>query len=242
MKKILFKSLFLVIFPFLFSAPLLSGTSISINNVSGTWDNVTGGPLMHETGSGTNFIYWGGMNQFPGNGFFSPSSYLITGAAPPIFPVSLNTPFTLATLTAHNGVIPEGTAITNAMLNLSLGLSINETPFTNTFSYNLLHDESSNVIGSCCSDLNTILNNNPQTSTFNVGGNIYTLTLTGFEMGNVPTSQFQVNEFGNAVLQLQGIISETVVTPEPAIYLLLGSFLGITGILVFKRRSRRLFS
>lgn len=209
----------------------LFADTITINSVTGSWSNITGETYLNVHGGGTNFIYWGATGA-PAS---ADSSYLFTGNAPPVYSVTPDVPFVLGTLDMVNNVIPNGSAITGATLNINIGLSINGSSFTTPISYNLLHDETVNNDPPCCGDTNTFLNNNPYTQTITVGGKNYAFQITGFEIGGVPVTEDTVQENSNSLLQLEAII----IAPEPSTYMILGSFLVIFGFVAKKRLMKR---
>lgn len=209
--------------------------TISINSVTGAWSNISGG--QNVTGIGTNQINWGAASG-------QNSGYLFVGSAPPIFSVSPNTAFDLGQFTHFNFPIPSGSGITGARLTTTVNLSINGSAIpAMTFAYDFLHNETPNVAPcqagsvSTCDDIVQITNNQEFSSIFNVGGQDYTIKITGFDVNGSLFDQFMTQENKTNEATLKAIVTvPDVAVPEPSTYLLMGSLLGVT---LFCRRLRK---
>jgi hypothetical protein len=218
--------------------PVFLSAQIDITNISGTWTSVQGG--ANVTGLGTNSVYWGAT--------YTPTSlksgYGFT-AAPNIYNVEPGSSFLLGTFTHYNQDIPANTAITKATLNTQLLLAVDSTPaaFYN-FQYVFLHNETPNVAGQCpagsvsiCDDIVTIENNDARVNNVVINGQTYHLTIQGFQVnGGKTLSQFLTPEDATSSAQLIGSLS--LVVPEPATYLVLGSLACI--LVGLKKRKKRI--
>ncbi len=205
------------------AAPSFAAT-IQVNSVTGAWQNVQGGagvvfPVPNE-------VRWGTVTPTSAK-----SGYRFDGDAPPLFPVTIDVPFSLGLMTNYNQPIPSGSGIDSADLKTTVNMTIDGNPINNLhFTYTFLHDETPNIPGSCpvgsssvCDDIEKLLNNTAQSDTFNIGGVDYTIKVIGFQIGNQQASQWLTPEGGTNNAHLLGIVTKSIRVPEPATYLLLGS-------------------
>jgi len=212
--------------------------AVDITNISGDWTSVTGG--QNVSGLNTNQVFWGG----PGSNS-DKSGYKFV-ASPNLFNIAPDTPFVLGTFTHINKPIPDGTSITQAVLNVTL--SIPGVIQNLNLSYIFNHDETPNVAGQCppgsvsvCDDIVTAASNPVVTQFFTINGQQYTLTIQGFEVNGNTFSQFLTQENANNSAKLIAEISLPVSlsAPEPETYLLLGSTLGLALLLKYRRSKQR---
>lgn len=206
--------------------------AVDITNISGIWTSTTGG--QNVTGVGTNQINWGGSSQTTAQ----KSGYNFT-PSPNLFDIQPGTDFVLGTFTHINKVIPSSRdAITQAVL--SVTLSIPNVINNLTLSYLFHHNETPNLAGHCpagsvsvCDDIVTATSNPVVTKDFTLNGQLYTLTIKGFEVNGQTFTQFLTQEnMNNTALLIADLTLVNV--PEPATYLVLGSTLGL--VLFLKKR------
>lgn len=216
----------------LLAAAPVHAANIFVNSVTGAWTNVIGG--QNVTGVGTNVITWG-------DGVAPDSGYSFVGVAPPpTGPYDIGDVFSIGTFAHHNEPIPAGSSITGARLTVSAQLDIDGNPINGSFVYDFLHNETSNAIGQCppgsvsvCDDIVTFVNNNALSTSFLIGGTLYTLNLTGFQVGANTVQQFLTQEDLTNTAILRASVSESQV-PEPTSLLLLGA--GLIGLAARMRR------
>ncbi|MDP1836759.1 MAG: THxN family PEP-CTERM protein [Chlamydiales bacterium] len=221
-----------------FSVSSLSFAAITINSVSGNWMDVVGGnavvyPVPNE-------VRWGETGESTND----KSGYRFDGDAPPLFNVLIDTPFTLGTFKHFNKPIPSGSAIQSAQLDTTINMNINGTAINGlNFAYDFLHTETPNMPGSCpagsgsvCDDIVKALNNVAQSSTFLIGGDLYTIKVIGFEVNGQPFTDFLTLEDQTNSAKLKAIVTKYTPVPEPGTYLILGSALGMC---FFLKRPKR---
>lgn len=215
----------------------VSYAAIQVNSVSGTWENVLGGTgVVFPT---PNEVRWGG--QVP---VTNDSGYRFDGNAPPLFMVTIDTPFTLGQMTNFNQPIPSGTAITGATLSTLVDLTIDGTPINGlNFKYDFLHNETPNTapcpIGSTsvCDDVEKALNNIAQSDTFQIDGVDYTIKVTGFQIGGDQATEWLTPEGHTNMANLQAVITKSTPVPEPETYLVLASTL-VPALLLSRHRRK----
>jgi len=234
MNKFLSLSTWIVVVT-LIALPAIS-SALDITNISGTWTSTTGGKNL--TGVDTNQINWGGSNQTTAQ----KSGYNFT-PSPNLYNVDPGSDFVLGTFTHINKVITSSSdAITKAVLTFTL--SIPNVISNLTISYVFNHDETPNVhcSGTSCDDIVTLASNPVVTKDFMLDGQLYTLTIKGFEINGQTLTQFLTQENKNNSASLIAEITAdgitTVTAPEPATYLILGSTLGL--IMLFKRHQLKI--
>jgi hypothetical protein len=167
--------------------------SFTINNITGTWDNVQGTSVFN--GTDTNQVRWGSAATTAGQSGFnfqSPSS---------LISVASGSNFVLGELTHLNLPIWGGTAASGVDLDLSMAID----GMTHSFNYSFLINETPNTAGNCpvfqtsntpCDD--KIDFTSPfSTTTFQKNGFNYSLELLGFSStvdGLSPVSSFITEE------------------------------------------------
>jgi len=210
---------------------------ITIDSVTGTWNNVQGNPSLLN-GVGTNEIRWGIPTEFDQSG------YRFDGNAPPFFPVNVDVPFTLGQFTHFNEPI-FGDSITGTDLNAVVDLTIDGVQLQGLqFNYSFLHDETPNIPGSCaagsvsvCDDIVEIVNNFPISDVFEIDGEEFTIEVLGFEMNGDFFEDFMTEEGETNIADLRAIITKAdVEIPEPSTYLMMGTFLGLSMLLLAYRK------
>lgn len=167
--------------------------SFTINNITGTWDNVQGTSIFN--GTDTNQVRWGSAATTAGqSGFnFQSASSLVS--------VASGSNFVLGELTHLNVPIWGGTAASGVDLDLSMAID----GVLHSFNYSFLINETPNTAGNCpvfqisntpCDD--KIDFTSPfSTTTFQKNGFNYSLELLGFSRtvdGLSPVSSFITEE------------------------------------------------
>jgi hypothetical protein len=167
--------------------------SFTINNITGTWDNVQGTSIFN--GTDTNQVRWGSAATTAGqSGFnFQSASSLVS--------VASGSNFVLGELTHLNVPIWGGTAASGVDLDLSMAID----GMIHSFNYSFLINETPNTAGNCpvfqisntpCDD--KIDFTSPfSTTTFQKNGFNYSLELLGFSGtvdGLSPVSSFITEE------------------------------------------------
>lgn len=206
--------------------------AITLDSVSGTWSNLSGGTAVNfQTVGSENQVRWGddvgsGQNVL---GF--------AGSAPPSFGVLLDQEFEVGTLRYSNaatGIAPPATGVD---LTVALVLT-NGGPVTPSFTFPFTIDETVNA-APCpfpsttpCSDRITFSSAFAPQS-FMLGGTSLTLELLGFKTqpGGQLVSNFIGQENTTSSAMLFGRITAA---PEPSSLLLLAS--GLAGLGVLTRR------
>lgn len=205
-------------------------SQISVTDIDAEWTSVTGG--VNVTGLGTSEIRWGITNGQQSGYIFQP--------APVVFPVTVDTPFSLGTFT-HNNFPIRSSGITGATLTTDFTFLIEGNVVQASMVYDFLHNETpNNGPGNCCNDIVTAVNNTVFSDTFVINGSEYQLFIEGFQVGNGDVLDFFSTVEGqsnSANLVAEVKLAPEVPIPEPSTYLLLASMLALA--LFARRRSKQ---
>lgn len=229
----------------IFTHPQIAADDINVTSVTGTWENVVGGPepvfSNNVNGVDTNFMQWG----VPANAANGQSAYKFVGAAPPTMSnLPLDQPFLLGTYYHYNFTITNnGGSLTSTDLAISLAFNINGQNFNYNTMYSFNHNETPNVNFNLSNPINndivTIGNDHTQQHVININGVDYVLTLMGFSTspGGPLVTQFSTVEGQINAAQLYAEFTRAdVQVPEPSTYMLLGGMLFVIALKQSKRR------
>lgn len=230
-----------------------SANTLSFANINATWinpvvvsigvqSNTTTGP---QAGGALASIRWG---QDAGNGF-SGYDFQVNGDPVPALPgIAVETPFDLGTFTHINQPIGAGTSITSVDLAITGDILINGMVEQSNaqFDFRFGHEETPNFpgVGNCaagglqpCADRVTVSLLN-STDTFQVGDEIFTLSILGFIQGLNTVTQFISPENGsNDAIVRAEFTSEIAPIPLPAAGWLMVAGLG--GLAAMRRRKSK---
>lgn len=191
-----------------------SAASLTINSVSGVWQNDLPDPAV--TGEGTSSLRWGIPITLSGR-----SGYDFAGAAPPALTVPDGSSFSLGTFTHRNFPIL-GAALSSVDLVVTIDVAGRATPITSTFSFR--HWETDNTppcpgptgnTRSGCSDKVTATLNSSLSDSFTIGRTIYTFDVVGFQVGGQTFTDFWTAENKSNSAELMGTFRATGSTAVP---------------------------
>lgn len=236
------------------AASTASAGVVTFDSLTATWSLVQGGTNVNFTNNGTAdaSVHWG----TPAN---AQSGYEFDAAIPPAIdiavPPSPSNDFILGTFTHFNFPIDSGTSITGVRLTLSAHVLIDNVAVgTENFVYDFIHNETPNGANPCadggaqgvginvngCAD-NVNTNYNSLSDSFQIGPDLYTLDIRGFELLDAAhthvlsfwTAESQANSA--YVLARVALTSEVQTAPEPTTLALLG--VGLLGLGLVRRRT-----
>jgi hypothetical protein len=231
--------------------------TVAFTGVGAQWVNVVGGAgLNYSNNSGTDLnpqVLWGtGGSSQSGYEFDQTANVGSVAVNPP----TTSVPVSLGTMMNFNQPIASGTAITSAQLDVTEDVSINGGPANALiFKFNFTHDETPNGDDPCpyggsnsslpgggpasngsgvnangCADRETV-SVDSGTATFMIGGTAYTVDFTGFQQGNMTTTDWltEENATNSAVLMADVTAYSNVVAPAPKI----GAGSGAAAVVMF---------
>jgi hypothetical protein len=206
------------------ATPAVAGP-IDLTNISGTWQNSTGG--TNVSGEGTNVITWGdGVAPDSGYAFLAALDILNAGAGVPLL---------LGEFTHFNEVIP----VPNLTgVDLDFGFDTNGAPLSVNSVFSFAHNETPNSTGTSPADDDIVTITTPVVNIpITVGTDVYFFNLLGFSIDGGTTFQsvFSSPEGANNSALLYGQLT-TQPVPEPANLLLLGG--ALTAVAARIRRGR----
>jgi len=236
-----------------------SAATVVFGNITGSWSAATPGGAASYSGNGTDNakVKWGTPTSW-----FGPKSGYTFSANSPVNAVLPGVgdygPFTIGTFTHNNWPIT-GSSISSIKLTIATEIIIDGlSQGVHTFQYLFNHWETDNDVpgknGVCangqkesasinkngCAD-RVKVNYLDTSSTFNVGGYVYTLDFAGFQDDGAPVTEFWTKEKKDnsaqflANIKLVGPLSSPV--PEPATWAMMIIGFGAVGAVV--RGSRR---
>ncbi len=227
----------------------ISEGSNSVTSTNGKWTSVHGSSYF---GVNTPQIYWG-IPIDEDTGLNGMSSYLYEAITYPVG-IPIGESFKIGEFTHINRSI-YGNSISEANLQINLGLNIGDTAVNNiTFNTRFIHEETSNNSGGggCCDDLVGLVLDETSKFEFTVDSVSYNLELLGFYINDTLVNSFITSENSEGVADFLAIITAKnlpqppidppigppidppigppvdppgVINPEPETYLILGGAL-----------------
>lgn len=232
-----------------------SAAVVTLQNITGTWSGAlpsgpaaSGFPAYLNNGTATPRVQWGVPASSGG-----PSHYEFAAVANPgvnfVVPPSPSPDQVLGTFSHHNFPI-NAPSLSSVVLTVSAQVIVdNVNQGLRNFVFDFTHDETTNSLNPCpyggnngqgvningCADRVSVSFSNLSDS-FVVGGQVYTLTIKGFEQNGVLTNAFLTTEGveNDANLIANVTLRSTVQVPEPMALALFG--LGLAGLGLLRRR------
>lgn len=206
-------------------------TTVTLSNITGLWQNANpAANITSNTGAGTNTsVRWGA------------SGYDFAGATPSVsatLPPNPSADFVIGGFQHVNQPIPAGTSITDIQLKLTASVAVDAVNVgVLTFVYQFTHNETNNGDAICadgnpngvgvnvngCADSVTVGYLDASES-FDIGGELYTVNISGFEVGGNKVNTFWTAEQATNPANLLGNVvrRRDVTVPEPGTMALSG--------------------
>jgi hypothetical protein len=242
----------------LMSPSVAAAGTITFDNITATWSDVQGGTNVDFTNNGTGnaSVMWG----VPSGG--GQSGYNFLGPGGPVnaaLPPSPTPDFIIGTFTHFNQPISSGSSISGLRLTINTDVALDAVPLGNySFVYDIVHNETPNGADPCadggahgvgvnvngCAD-NVQTNYNLLSDSFQIGLDLYTLDIRGFELLVPPNTKvlsfWTTEQLDNEAYLLARAALTSEVTgqqvPEPASLTLLSAGLAAAGLLRRRRRA-----
>lgn len=203
-----------------FASPGMAAV-LNLTSISGVWQNTVTVGGGSASGEGTSAITFGNTSG-------TPSGYTFNAAATPQNNVA--SPFSLGEF-IHNNFVIFGGSLLSADLSVSVSGTLDGTAFSLNPVFSFSHNETNNTapcdpIGATiCPDVVSIVNAQDLTEIVNVGGQNFTLTIEGFQVGGGIVTDFFTEENQSNSATLVASLSEPAPVPLPAAgWLLLAAF------------------
>lgn len=211
------------------SASMVSAATVEIASIMGVWDNTVTAGGGTASGEGTSFITFGNTSGTQSGYDFAATST----------PFTAGNPFDLGVSTHDNFVIYGG-SLQSADLLVNVMGTIDGTAFSLAPIFSFMHDETTNstpcnpVGATVCPDVVTFANAQDLSEIVNVGGEDFTVTIEGFQVGGSLVSAFTTEEGQSNSATLVASISAPAPVPLPAAGW--GLLMGIGALGAMRRR------
>jgi hypothetical protein len=217
---------------------------VTFKNTNGTWSNAVGGSNVQINNSADTVTwgangFWSDKSSFDFDPLNLPGISLASGAT--------SSAFSLAKFVHDNQQI-SGNAITAVDLLFNTDIYVdNQFVANRSFKWTFNHEETAND-GSCpyggtswtsyCHDKVTVAySGNFGGDSFQVGNDVYTLNLAGWQVDGVAKQTFITKENDDSTAFIRGTLSMTSAVPEPATWaMMLVGFFGAGSMLRSTRR------